>query len=265
MTLDFYKYHGNGNDFIMIDNREFVLRGDEYILFAKMCQRRFGIGADGLILIEPSDKADFDMRYYNADGRPGSLCGNGGRCAIRFAEHLGIITGKTRFLASDGIHEGKILPGKQVSLKMLDVHQVLHGDGDYIINTGSPHYIKFVNGLNELDVFDAGKKIRNSDPFKKEGINVNFTEMTDAGIKVRTYERGVEDETLACGTGVTAAALATSLELGLDDGPNELLIQALGGELKVAFNKDSKNDFSNIWLTGGAQFVYAGKLETGDL
>jgi diaminopimelate epimerase len=265
MTLTFQKYHGNGNDFIMIDNRENVLRGDEYILFAKLCTRRFGVGADGVILVQDHKDYDFDMKYYNADGKPGSMCGNGGRCAIKFAASLEMIDLNTVFMAVDGIHQGKILPQRQVSLKMNDVTKLFKGDGDYVIDTGSPHYIKFVKQLDELDVYAAGKKIRYSEPFTREGINVNFVEMTDAGIKVRTYERGVEDETFSCGTGVTAAALATSVELELDEGNIEFAIKSLGGELKVSFEKTGPDSFSNIWLTGGAQYVYTGRLETAQM
>ena len=265
MVINFVKYHGNGNDFIMIDNRAKLLRGDEYIMFGKMCTRRFGIGADGLILIETNANYDFEMKYYNADGRPSTLCGNGGRCAIKYAEQIGLIANTTTFLATDGPHEGKILPKGIVSLKMNDVTKVVRGDGDYVIDTGSPHYIKFLKGVDDLDVFEAGRKIRYSDTFKKEGINVNFTELTDNGIKVRTYERGVEDETFSCGTGVTAAALATSIELTLDEGPVDLKIKSLGGNLNVSFNKESIERFTNIWLTGGAQMVYAGQLDTNNL
>ncbi|MDX2001640.1 MAG: diaminopimelate epimerase [Chitinophagales bacterium] len=264
MIINFHKLHGTGNDFILIDNRQQLLRGDEFILFAKLCTRRFGIGADGLILIEDHPELDFEMKYYNADGRPSTLCGNGGRCAIRFASNLGIIGLSTVFQAVDGPHEGKLHSNKLVGLKMANVSKLVQGEGDYVLDTGSPHYVKFVRNLDEFDVVSAGKKIRYSDVFSKQGINVNFVEFTDDGIKVRTYERGVEDETYSCGTGVVAAALATAVELGFDQGIAELKVRTLGGNLKVDFHIGEGEHFSGIWLTGAAQYVYSGSFDTMD-
>ena len=197
--MHFYKYQGAGNDFIIIDNRMNLFDSDNNERIEKLCDRRFGIGADGLMLLQNHEQSDFRMIYFNSDGFEGSLCGNGGRCIIAFANQLGIIGKHSRFVAADGIHEAEIVNPGYVRLKMADIDQIESGDGYYFINTGSPHYVTFVKNLENLDVFKTGRKIRLSNAFRAEGINVNFVEVERNGLFVRTYERGVEDETFSCG------------------------------------------------------------------
>ena len=210
MELHFYKYQGTGNDFILLDGREKMPELSENQI-AAMCNRRFGIGGDGLMILRHYPGYDFEMKYYNADGREGSMCGNGGRCIVRFAYHLGIHRDNYHFLAPDGEHEADIDINGMVRLKMNDVNAVKQHSGDFILNTGSPHYIKYVKDIREYDVPHEGYTIRNSAQFVREGINVNFVEtVNDHTIFVRTFERGVEAETWSCGTGVTAAALVVS-------------------------------------------------------
>jgi len=260
MRAEFHKYHGNGNDFIMIDNRKGVLNGLSHHLIESLCHRRFGIGADGLILLNKSQGYDFEMKYYNSDGRESTMCGNGGRCIIKFARGLGLIGSRTRFLAVDGIHEGVMEKSGIVKLKMSDVPSwKMHGN-DYVINTGSPHYVKFVKNLDALDVKEAGSKIRNKPEFKKEGINVNFVEAAKGKLNVRTYERGVEDETLSCGTGIVASALVSSLKNGKQNATQKIHLDSPGGKFAVTFVKTSKG-FSGIWLIGGATLVYKGEID----
>ena len=207
-SISFFKYQGTGNDFVMIDNRKNTFPKGEVGLIAKLCDRRFGIGADGVILIENDKDSDFEMIYYNPDGSQ-SLCGNGSRCAVMFANHLGIIEEKTKFLAVDGVHEAYIQDGR-VYLSMHDVGSFEQIGEDYLIDTGSPHYIKYVKDLDQKDMIKEGQAIRYSDRFKEEGINVNLIQENEQGLSIRTYERGVEGETHSCGTGCTAAALAYS-------------------------------------------------------
>ena len=253
--MEFYKYQGTGNDFVMIDNRNLKFPKDR-ILIEKCCDRRFGIGGDGLILLENHPTLDFNMVYYNADGRESSMCGNGGRCIIAFANFLEIFKIKTKFEAIDGLHEGEIKNGN-VRLKMSDVSEIKNINQDFELNTGSPHYIQMVENAEDFDVFINGKAIRNSENYLDEGINVNFVEkISENEIFVRTYERGVEDETFSCGTGVTAAALT------MMQNTNEKLIQikTLGGNLKVSAEKEGKS-FQNIWLEGPATMVFKGKIK----
>ncbi len=258
MQLQCYKYQGTGNDFVLIDNREKTISlTTEQIKW--LCDRRFGIGADGLMLLELEPGIDFKMVYFNSDGNESSMCGNGGRCITAFAKYLGIVTTHAKFLAIDGIHEAKI-DNSWVSLKMNDVREVEAGDGYFYLNTGSPHYVKFVNGIENFDVFTEGKKIRNNDRFVFEGTNVNFIEKKDNELFVRTYERGVEDETLSCGTGVTAAALVAALK-GVSTDKNNCSIKTLGGYLNVKFDKVLENTFYNIWLEGPATFVFKTTIE----
>ncbi|HMJ46539.1 MAG TPA: diaminopimelate epimerase, partial [Ferruginibacter sp.] len=211
MEFTFYKYHGSGNDFIILDNRE-----GEFTAFTSkqvkiLCHRRFGIGADGLILLCKKEGYDFEMIYYNSDGKPGSMCGNGGRCLVRFAYHMGLHKYTYHFLAADGDHEAEIGINEIIRLKMQDVKEVEEHSSYSIVNTGSPHFVKFANDIMNVDVVESGRDIRNSKAFLKDGINVNFVEnIGEDSIFVRTYERGVEDETLSCGTGVTAAALISA-------------------------------------------------------
>jgi diaminopimelate epimerase len=257
MQIAFNKYQGTGNDFIIIDNRNGLFNPANTILINKLCDRRFGIGADGLILISLHDEFDFEMMYFNSDGNVGSMCGNGGRCTADFALKRGIAGPKQIFFAFDGPHEAEIR-NDIVRLQMSDVKGITKVNGNYFINTGSPHYIRFVKNVKELDVFNEGKKLRYSDDFKPGGTNVNFVEITKDGIFVRTYERGVEDETLSCGTGVTASAIASVLSGHFDS--NSIDVRTLGGKLSVEF-KINKDKVTDIRLSGPATFVFEGVIE----
>ncbi len=257
MTLQFYKYQGTGNDFILADNRNGNFPTDS-TLVEHLCHRRFGIGADGLILLENEPGYDFKMVYFNSDGNRSSMCGNGGRCIVSFAAFLGISGKICRFMAVDGEHLASV-DGETVSLKMIDVTSVEKGDGYYFLNTGSPHYVKVVNDIESLDVHKEGKEIRYSDRFRQDGTNVNFIKGYDTHVFVRTYERGVEDETFSCGTGVTAAGIVASLT-GLVSSESECHVKTLGGNLKVSFKKISDSEFKDIWLTGPAVQVFKGEI-----
>ena len=256
MTITFYKYQGTGNDFIIMDNRDGKIKLIETQV-NHLCDRRFGIGADGLMLLNSLQGYDFDMKYYNADGREGSMCGNGGRCLTRFAHDMGIHKDLYRFMAIDGEHEAA--PGEDgwINLKMKDVDHIDDHHGDSILDTGSPHYIKAVGDVMKMNVYDEGREIRYSKDFSEKGINVNFVENTDKGIIVRTYERGVEDETFSCGTGVTASALVFAHN---DNGFNRVDVQTKGGHLAVEFDKTGEENFENIWLCGPAEFVFKGEV-----
>jgi diaminopimelate epimerase len=253
--MDFYKYQGTGNDFVMIDNRALDFPKNKDFI-EKLCTRRFGIGADGLILLENDEKFDFKMVYYNSDGSESTMCGNGGRCLVAFAFFLDIFEEKCTFSAIDGLHVAEISNGI-IKLKMIDVETINKDGNDFVLNTGSPHYVQYVNEIENFNVFENGKNIRNSENYSQEGINVNFVkQISDNQIFVRTYERGVEDETYSCGTGVTASAL-TFIE------KNNLLsvdIKTLGGNLKVYAEKVG-SVFKNIWLEGPAKQVFKGKIE----
>lgn len=258
MELTFYKYQGTGNDFVIIDNRDNAIQlttGQVH----KLCDRRFGIGADGLMLLSSREGYDFEMVYYNADGRESTMCGNGGRCLVKFASHMGINKSKYHFIATDGPHDATIESNQWVNLKMIDVDGIKQHFSDSILNTGSPHYIKPVshNKLDTLDVYEEGRAIRYSNTYAKEGINVNFVEELPKGIYVRTYERGVEDETLSCGTGVTAAALVFAHN---ENGFNRVEVKTKGGHLAVEFDKTGEDTFRNIWLCGPAEFVFKGTI-----
>ena len=253
-SLEFFKYQGTGNDFVMIDNRDLQFPKDKEII-EKLCDRRFGIGGDGLILLENDPTEDFKMVYYNSDGNESTMCGNGGRCIVAFAHFLDVFEDKTTFEAIDGKHEAEIQNGI-IKLKMINVNDIKNIDNDFELNTGSPHYVKFVEKLKDYKVFENGNKIRNSASYCEEGINVNFVEeLTENEIFVRTYERGVEDETFSCGTGVTAAALVYL------KGKNQASVQVkvLGGNLKVYAEQDGET-FKNIWLEGPAKQVFKGKI-----
>lgn len=263
MQITFYKYQGTGNDFILIDNRDGSISLTQEQV-SRLCHRRFGIGADGLILLENENGFDFNMVYYNSDGNKSTMCGNGGRCITAFAKHLEIINTKAKFLAADGVHEAMIDERGIVSLKMNDVKNIEVGKNYFFLNTGSPHYVKQVQDLSQYDVFLEGKKIRNSERFKEEGTNVNFIEKIDDALFVRTYERGVEDETFSCGTGVVASALVASV-LSLSTEKNKCAIKTLGGNLEVSFDKVLEHNFYNIWLKGAATLVYKGVIEKGSL
>lgn len=256
MTVSFYKYQGTGNDFVIIDNRAGTLSlSTEQIAY--LCNRRFGIGADGLMLLETKPDYDFAMVYYNADGREGSMCGNGGRCLTRFAYDSGIH--KTRFLftAVDGDHEATLAENGWINLKMKDVNGITDHHGDFVLDTGSPHYVKQCTDVMNTDVFTEGRGIRYSNEFAAKGINVNFVESGEKKIVVRTYERGVEDETLSCGTGVTASALVFA---HTENGFNRIDVQTKGGQLAVEFEKTGETSFQNIWLCGPAVFVFKGEI-----
>jgi diaminopimelate epimerase len=259
MRIDFFKYQGTGNDFIIIDNRAGTLNFDAAQV-AFLCHRRFGIGADGLMLLEAEPGLDFRMVYFNSDGKQSSLCGNGARCITAFARHLGLVDSDAKFMAIDGVHEAKIGDDDRVSLKMQDVkHMEIAGDYCWL-DTGSPHYVKIVEGVDELDIVREGRTIRNSDRYREEGTNVNFMEKRGDDLFVRTYERGVEDETYSCGTGVTAAALVAAVK-GIATGKNSCIIHTRGGSLEVTFEKVLENNFYNIWLRGPAVMVFQGHIE----
>jgi diaminopimelate epimerase len=257
MKITFYKYQGTGNDFVIIDNRK-----DEIELTKAqvkfLCDRRFGVGADGLMLLNTIPGYDFEMKYYNSDGREGTMCGNGGRCLVKFANDMGLRKTGYRFKAIDGEHEAEIDNEGWVNLKMQDVNKIEHNRGDAILNTGSPHYVKTVNEIKGLNVYKEGREIRYNKIYEKEGINVNFVEQEDDRIFVRTYERGVEDETFSCGTGVTAAAVVSAHN---DKGFNRVEVETLGGRLAVEFDKIDDQHFNNIWLCGPAEFVFRGEIE----
>ena len=254
MEIAFCKYHGTGNDFIVIDNRSLFFPRDNFKLINSMCDRHFGIGADGLILLESGKDTDLKMTYFNADGNIGSMCGNGGRCFTHFAKHLGLVQDALQFEAVDGIHEASIDQGI-ISLKMNDVDQVIvHKDHVYV-DTGSPHHVEYVSDLENFDVVGTGRKIR-YEVYGEEGSNVNFVErIKEDSFYVRTYERGVEDETLSCGTGVTAVALA-SFETKRSRS-NSIQLRTHGGELEVRFRKE-EGKYGHIYLTGPATLVYKG-------
>lgn len=260
MQTDFFKYQGTGNDFVIIDNRN----GHDLKLsieqVKKLCDRKFGIGADGLMLLNDKPGFDFEMIYFNSDGRVGSMCGNGGRCLIKFAESIGIQKETYKFIATDGEHEARIDTNGIIYLKMNDVDVVVNHHSDFLVDTGSPHYVKLVPQLATFDVVKKGREIRYSREFEKEGINVNFVEQLDEPDKifVRTYERGVENETLSCGTGVTAAALVCYHN---ENGFNEVEVKTLGGRLNVEFDRVDDGKFRNIWLCGSAERVFAGTIE----
>lgn len=258
MEITFYKYQGTGNDFIILDNRDGKYNSLTDSAIAKMCHRKFGIGADGLMLLENAEGFDFKMRYHNADGKEGSMCGNGGRCLVKFAHDHGIIKDAYSFIASDGPHDATIQKNGLVKLKMKDVDNVSVSAESSVLNTGSPHYIHWVTDLDGFDVFNQGRSIRYNDIYKAEGINVNFVKKEEHGIRVRTYERGVEDETLSCGTGVTAAAIASSSTMG----EQHITVLVEGGELAVSFNRLAENHFTDVWLIGPATFVYKGNYST---
>jgi diaminopimelate epimerase len=261
MKIEFHKYQGTGNDFIIIDNR--TLKLDPPVSHvALMCDRHFGIGADGLILLNEAPGFDFGMRYYNSDGKESTMCGNGGRCITAFVASMGIIEEKAHFMASDGEHcsviIGKNCQAQIISLKMRDVKVPVQSPDRFFIHTGSPHYVLFAGGVEKMDILPRAREIRYSPEFAGMGTNVDFVEVFENELFVRTYERGVEGETLSCGTGVVAAALASSLKA--NDNRNHWLIRTPGGRLKVGFTRDQQK-FTEIWLEGQAKFVFSGEIE----
>lgn len=259
MKVEFYKYQGTGNDFILLDNRENIYDDVSEKQIKITCDRRFGIGADGLMLLNKKEGYDFEMVYHNSDGKVGSMCGNGGRCIVKFAAKLGIKKKEYSFFASDGAHQAEIDFDKEVSLKMNDVSNVIFSLDSYILDTGSPHYVTVVNDLDSLNIKEEGAKIRNSKEFAEKGINVNFIKnLGKDKIFVATYERGVEDETFSCGTGITAAALVSAHN---DNGFNRVEVRTKGGNLSVEFDKINDKEFKDIWLSGPAEFVFSGIID----
>ncbi len=261
MNIPFVKYHGAGNDFVIIDSRKLDIDFN-HKLVELICNRRLGIGADGLILLNTSteNEVDFSMKYFNSDGFESTMCGNGGRCITAFANYLNIINEKAIFNAIDGLHYSEILKNEQqkslfIKLKMIDVENIVIIEDDYFLNTGSPHFVVFVDNAKNADVEGMGKMLRNDKRFKPDGANINFVSFSNGRLFVRTYERGVEAETLSCGTGVTASVLATVLRLDL---PFEKInVDTLGGQFEVTF-KRNENSFSNIWLHGPVVRVFEG-------
>lgn len=255
MEYTFYKYQGTGNDFVIIDNRQNTFPKNNTKLVATLCDRKFGIGADGLILLENDETADFKMVYYNADGNQSSMCGNGGRCIVAFAHKLGIVEESTVFNAVDGLHEATI-ENNTVSLKMQDVLEVTVKEDYVFLDTGSPHHVAMVSSLKTYDVFTNGKDIRYN-TYGEKGSNINFVEAIEDGFGVRTYERGVENETLSCGTGVTAVALA--MHATQQTKSNKITLQTQGGTLQVTFSS-SREGYKDIYLIGPATFVFKGTI-----
>lgn len=258
MEITFYKYQGTGNDFIMIDNRKQIFAKNDSRLIEKLCDRRFGIGADGLILLENDATADFKMVYYNSDGNQSSMCGNGGRCLVAFAKQLGVIENKATFIATDGLHHATISDDGIVSLQMKDVDNV-NIEEDYVfLDTGSPHHVQLVDDLKNYPIKEKGAEIRYGKLYGQAGSNVNFVHQNDTDtFSVRTYERGVEDETLSCGTGVTAVAIAMKATGKTDS--NEIKLNVEGGKLEVSF-KEISGKYMDVFLKGPAAFVFEGSI-----
>jgi diaminopimelate epimerase len=263
MQIPFHKYQGTGNDFILIDNRKPLVKELSAKFISRCCDRKFGIGADGLMLLQGKEGFDFEMIYYNADGNIGSMCGNGGRCVTAFANALGILKdNKAYFLAVDGPHHASLKGADYVELKMIDVSIADYNTDFIFLDTGSPHHIEFIPKIEGFDVYNKGKDIRYGSQYKKNGCNINFVEIKEAQhINVATYERGVEDETLSCGTGVTAAAIAYYVENQKEKTPLPINIETKGGSLKVHFQYND-NLFHEIWLCGPATAVFTGNILT---
>jgi len=258
MNIHFHKYQGTGNDFIILDNRDGRYNAITKEQVRKICERRFGIGADGLMMLNTKAGYDFEMKYYNADGGESSMCGNGGRCLVKFASNMGINKSMYHFMASDGPHEAEIDSDGTVSLKMKDVKKIAEYGSDFLLDTGSPHYVKMVSDVMAYDVYKKGHDIRYSDEFAEKGINVNFVQQkSDYEIIVRTYERGVEDETFSCGTGVTAAALVCYHN---ETGYNDVSVFTKGGKLTVEYDRINGDNYTNIFLCGPAEKVYEGDV-----
>lgn len=257
MQQTFYKYQGTGNDFVMIDNRQQTFNKKDTKRVAFLCDRRFGVGADGLILLENHPEYDFKMVYYNADGNESTMCGNGGRCLVAFAKQLGVITDKAIFEAIDGLHHASI-EGDIVKLQMVDVDTIESSKNHMFLNTGSPHHVQIEEDIENFDIKTKGSGIRYGAPYHEEGTNVNFVKkLSDSTFKVRTYERGVEDETLACGTGVTAVALA--MHHSGETKSDHINLNVEGGKLEVCFNLEN-GIYKNVWLIGPAVFVFKGMI-----
>jgi diaminopimelate epimerase len=257
MEQQFYKFQGAGNDFIIIDNRDLSFDSSNHKLIEDFCHRRFGIGADGLMLFQMSDQHDFEMKYFNSDGKEASMCGNGGRCMVAFAKMLGLIDQTTTFLAADGVHMATIDSNGLVDLQMIDVKKIDKVADGFFLNTGVPHLVHFVDDLHIVDVELEGRQLRFDPRFQPAGTNVNFVKQVEKHLTVYTYERGVECETLACGTGITASALSAAYRMGLSEGT--FSITAKGGELEVRFKREN-GSFTKVWLKGPAKMVYKGVI-----
>ncbi len=256
MNIHFYKYQGTGNDFILLDNRAgAIMLNRDHI--AWLCNRHLGIGADGLMLLTNEEGFDFRMVYYNSDGNESTMCGNGGRCIVAFAAKLDILKNEARFVAIDGAHFARILDDGRVSLSMTDVSEMKKSAAETVLNTGSPHLIHIVDAVKELDVVSLGRALRHRKEYEPDGINVNFVQLHKSHIEVRTYERGVENETLSCGTGVTAAAMATAPE---EPGLYQTAVVTPGGQLEVKFERTATGLMTHVWLTGPAAFVFEGEV-----
>jgi diaminopimelate epimerase len=259
MKIHFEKYQGTGNDFVMLDNLNGQYDDLTVSEIQLICDRRFGVGADGLIKINKHSSFDFEVDYYNSDGSK-SFCGNGARCAVAFAESIGVIKSKARFLAIDGVHQAT-KHNETIALDMMPVGVVNQENESFILDTGSPHFVRFVKSLKEVNILDYGREIRYSEKFKSEGINVNIIEqISENSIKIRTYERGVEDETLSCGTGATACALVVGLKDAIL-GKRLINVDVLGGKLSVSYENLGNGNFSNIQLIGPGKFVFKGEID----
>lgn len=259
MQFKFYKYQGTGNDFVMIDNRQDFFPKNDTKLVERLCDRRFGIGADGLILLENDNSTDFKMVYYNSDGNQSSMCGNGGRCIVAFANFLNVIDNETTFIATDGLHHASILDNGIISLQMKNVDEVKIESDYTFLNTGSPHHVTLVEDLENYNVKSNGSEIRYSTLYGTVGSNINFVkQVSESHFSLRTYERGVEDETLSCGTGATAAAIAMNATGKTNSNSIDLDVQ--GGKLKVTFDKTA-DGYENVFLNGPATFVFEGEIE----
>ena len=259
MQLEFYKYQGTGNDFVMIDNRSGFFPKKNVQLVARFCDRRFGVGADGLILLENDSQTDFKMVYFNSDGNQSSMCGNGGRCLVAFAKKLNVINDSCTFIATDGLHDATISGDGKVSLQMIDVSNVKIATDYVFLNTGSPHHIQMVDDLENYNIKENGAAIRYGSLYGQAGSNVNFVKQIDTDtFSLRTYERGVEDETLSCGTGATAAAIAMNATGKTNSTSIHMKVE--GGKLEVSFDK-KEGQFTNVFLIGPAEFVFKGVIE----
>ena len=256
MKINFTKYEGNGNDFIIIDDRKEEFSKDNVLMISKLCDRKFGIGADGLILLRKHKAHDFQMIYFNSDGNESSMCGNGGRCLVSYALQLDIDLKTNSFLAIDGVHKFKVVDN-EIYLKMNDVKDIVVKNGYNFLNTGSPHVVQIVENVDEINVYEQGKKIRRQ--FQEmNGVNVNFVSFNNDIIKCRTFERGVENETLSCGTGVVAVALYIFKKKKISD--NKIIVSTKGGSLSVSFKNDG-NSFREIWLKGDISKIFDGLIE----
>jgi diaminopimelate epimerase len=258
MLIEFYKYQGTGNDFVMIDNRSDIFPKENVELIAHLCDRRFGIGGDGLILLENDTDTDFKMVYYNSDGNQSSMCGNGGRCLVAFAKDLNVIQSSCTFIATDGLHHATVANDGIVSLQMIDVNNIKKESDYTFMNTGSPHHVQLVDDLEHYNVKENGAALRYGSLYGKEGSNINFVKkIDDTTFSLRTYERGVEDETLACGTGATAVAIAMNATGQTNASSINLNVE--GGKLEVSFDKMG-DLFTNVFLIGPAEFVFKGAI-----